>query len=169
MQPKLTYLEQPTRRYTFEMPKLKIWIESICEGKVLNLFAGRTKLNVDEIRNDIDTEVFSDYHMDAFDFINYWKQEKHPKFNTIILDPPYTSRKSMEKYGGRMISNFQKVKELVPSILENNGLVIFCGYSSSGMGKSRGFGKEHICLIGHGGSHEDTIVLVERKVSNYLV
>lgn len=43
-----TYLMQPPRKYTFEMPKLKEWTESYCKGKVLNLFAGKTHLNVDE-------------------------------------------------------------------------------------------------------------------------
>ncbi len=160
---KFTYLEQPIKRYTFEMPKLKLWVESICEGKVLNLFAGRTKLNTDEIRNDLDKDVFTEYHMDAFDFINYWIENKKEKFDTVILDPPYSHRKSMEKYGGRIVSKFRKIKDILPEIINNNGIVISCGYHSTCLGKSRGFEKEHICLIGHSGSYHDTIVLIERK------
>lgn len=166
---KLTYIEQPIKRYTFEMPKLKLWVESICEGKVLNLFAGKTKLNIDEIRNDLDTEVIADYHMDAFEFVNYWIENKKDKFDTIIVDPPYSLRKSMEKYGGRVVSKFRKIKDILPEIINDNGIVISCGYHSTCLGKSRGFEKENICLIGHAGSYHDTIVLVERRVTNYLV
>ncbi|MEK6890861.1 MAG: hypothetical protein AABX03_01865 [Nanoarchaeota archaeon] len=169
MQPKLLYLEQPIKRYTFEMPKLKLWVESICEGKVLNLFAGKTKLNVDEIRNDLDGEVFANYHMDAFEFINYWILEQKGKFDTVIVDPPYSDRKSMEKYGGRIVSKFRKLKDILPQIVNDNGIVISCGYHSTCLGRSRGFEKEQICLIGHSGSYHDTLVLVERKVANYLL
>ena len=60
-----TYLTQPPRSYTFEMPKLKLWIESQCVGKVLNLFGGKIRLNVDEVSNDIDTNVNTTYHIDT--------------------------------------------------------------------------------------------------------
>ena len=40
-----TYLSQPPRKYTFEQPQLKEWTEKWCQGKVLNLFAGKTKLD----------------------------------------------------------------------------------------------------------------------------
>lgn len=169
MQPKLIYFEQPIKRYTFEMTKLKHWVESICEGKVLNLFAGKTKLNVDEIRNDMDINVKADYHMDAFEFVNFWIENKKEKFDTVIVDPPYSDRKSMEKYGGRIVSKFRKIKDILPQIINNNGIVISCGYHSTCLGKSRGFSKEHICIIGHGGSYHDTLILVERKIINYLV
>ncbi len=164
MEIKLTYMEQPIKRYTFEMPKLKLWVEATCKGKVLNLFSGRTKLNIDEIRNDLNEEMPANYHMDAFKFVNYWYENKYNKFDTIILDPPYSLRKSMEKYNGKIVSQFRKIKDILPSIINDNGIIISCGYHSTCLGKSRGFKKEHICLIGHAGSYHDTIVLVERKI-----
>ena len=65
-----TYLCQPPRRYTFEQPKLKVWVEGWCKGTVLNLFAGVVKLAINEIRNDIDPNMPADYHQDAFEFVN---------------------------------------------------------------------------------------------------
>lgn len=56
-----TYLVQPPKRYTFEQPKLKEWVEQNCSGKVLNLFAGIVKLNVNEVRVDIDKNVPAEY------------------------------------------------------------------------------------------------------------
>ena len=66
----IVYLTQPPKRYTFEQPKLREWVEKQCKGKVLNLFAGRTKLNVDEYRVDFDKEVPADFYGDAFDFVS---------------------------------------------------------------------------------------------------
>jgi len=54
-----TYLLQPPKRYTFEQPKLKQWVEKWCVGKVLNLFAGKVKLNVDEYRVDLDKTMLA--------------------------------------------------------------------------------------------------------------
>lgn len=81
-----TYLKQPLRPYTFEAPKTKKWVESRCKGIVLNLFAGKTKLNVTEIRNDIDRNMIAGFHLDAYDFVRTFKGNK---FDTILLDPPY--------------------------------------------------------------------------------
>ena len=160
---KFSYLLQPPKRYTFEQPQLKKWIEDNCEGKVLNLFAGKVTLNVDEFRVDIDPEVSPDYCGDAYGFVQECIN-RGDKFDTIILDPPYNLRKSREKYGSRWIGTLTKTKNLLPQILNQNGVIITCGYDSVGMSKSRGFEKEAICLVCHGGDHNDTICLKERKI-----
>ncbi len=158
-----TYLYQPPKRYTFEQPKLKKWIENNCEGKVLNLFAGKVKLNVDELRVDIDESMPTDYCMNAIDFVDMCIKN-NTKFDSIILDPPYNIRKSREKYEGRWIGKLTKIKNKLTEILNENGVIISCGYDSVGMSKKRGFKKESICLICHGGDHNDTICLKERKL-----
>lgn len=157
-----TYLEQPPRKYTFELPLVKKWLESRCYGKTLNLFAGKTRLNINETRVDLSDEFNPDYHMEAYDFVslaikNNWK------YDTIILDPPYSLRKSMEKYNGKICSTFVKIKEQLPYLLNDGGQVITFGYTSVCMGKVRGFSKKEICLICHGGSHHDTVVVIETK------
>ena len=157
---KFTYLTQPPKRYTFEQPKLKQWIERNCIGKVLNLFAGNTKLNVNEVRVDIDKNALADYYMDSYEFVNM-AIKKQFTFDTIVLDPPYNLRKSREKYGGRFIGSFTKIKNLLPQILNENGIVITLGYDTVGMSKSRGFEKVAICLVCHNGDHNDTLCLKE--------
>jgi len=159
----ITYMAQPPKRYTFEMPLLKKWVENHCQGKVLNLFAGRVKLDVDETRVDIDKNMPADFYMDAEEFIKHCIL-KEIKFDTIILDPPYSMRKSREKYEGRYIGSFTKIKNLIPQILKPlkpYSRVITLGYSSTGMSASRGFRKVALCIICHKGDHDDTFVTVE--------
>lgn len=156
----ITYMKQPPKRYTFEQPKLKLWIENHCKGKVLNLFAGRVKLNVDEYRVDIDKNSLADYYGDAYIFVTTTEM----KFDTVILDPPYSVRKSREKYEGRLIGSFTKIKDVLPRILNENGRIITLGYSSTGMNSSRGFKKIALCVICHSGDHDDTLCIVEDKV-----
>ncbi len=159
-----TYIKQPPKKYTFEQPKLKKWIEKWCKGKVLNLFAGKVKLNVDEYRVDIDRNVPADHHGEALEFI----KSTNKRFDTIILDPPYNIRKARELYNGQYIGSFKKIKEALPRVMNNGCRVIHLGYSSVGMSKSRAFKKIAICLVCHSGDHNDTICVVEDKTSKQL-
>ena len=154
---KFTYLYQPPKRWTFEMPALKAWVEGWCKGKVLNLFAGKTRLNVDEYRVDISEEFNPDHVGDAYEFVTTTDM----KFDTVILDPPYNLRKSREKYNGNYIGSFTKIKNALTRILNDKARVITLGYDSVGMSRSRGFKKLAICLVCHSGDHNDTIVVVE--------
>ena len=162
----MVYLAQPPKRYTFEQPKLRRWVESYCRGNVLNLFAGKVLLgsccgNFNEVRNDIDSTMPAPYHMDAFEFVSTWKGKP---FDVVILDPPYNIRKAREKYEGRWIGRLTKIKNILPSIMSSKGRVISLGYDTVGMSKSRGFEKIAVCVVCHNGDHNDTLVLVEKKV-----
>lgn len=161
---KFDYIKCPLHSYTFSIKPIRKWVEQNCEGRVLNLFAGKTKLNIDEIRNDLDPEALFDYNMEALDFTKFWIENNYPKFNTILLDPPYSYRKSMEFYNGRKASSFRILKDVLPEILESNGKIITFGYHSVVFGINRGFRVEQICLFSHGGAIHDTIATIERNL-----
>ena len=159
----MRYLTQPPKRWTFEQPKLREWVESWCTGQVLNLFAGKVKLNVCEYRVDISNEYCPNSVIDAYDFVKSVSMDEGGfKYDTIILDPPYNLRKSREKYGGKYIGSFTKIKNLLPAILVPGGRIITLGYDTVGMSKSRGFEKIAVCVICHNGDHNDTLCLVEK-------
>ena len=160
-QPIFDYIRCPLHKYTFDVKVVRQWVEKNCEGYTLNLFAGMTRLTINEIRNDLDMKVPADYHMDALQFVRQWEQTK---FDTIILDPPYSYRKSMEKYEGRISSPFNLLKNELIKIIKFHGKIITFGYHSISMGRKRGFITERIALFSHGGAIHDTIVSVERKI-----
>jgi len=155
------YIKCPLNRYTFKVRNIREWVEKTCEGKTLNLFAGITKLNIDEVRNDLDPNAIADFQKDALIFVKEWKGKK---FDTILLDPPYSYRKSMEMYKGIKASPFRQLKDEIPRILKNGGIVITFGYHSNTMGTNRGFMVDRIGLFSHGGAIHDTIASVERLV-----
>jgi len=155
------YIAQPPKRYTFEQPKLKLWVEKWSRGKTLNLFAGKTKLNVDEFRVDSNKEMLADWYGEAMEFI----LATDMKFDTVILDPPYSLRKSYEKYDGHYIgSKWTLLKRHLNRVLNSNARVISFGYNSQGMSKTNGFKKIAICLVCHNGDHNDTICTVEEML-----
>ena len=157
---KIEYMKIPLHKYTFSRKPIREWVEENSYGKVLNLFAGKTKLNLDEVRNDEDKTMNAGFNMEALEFIKFAIKNKM-KFDTIILDPPYAYRKSMEMYNGHKASKFNQVKDLLKEILVCGGRVITFGYHSVSMGKGRGFKQDKILLMSHGGAIHDTIAVIE--------
>lgn len=151
------------RRYTFDNPAMRWWAEANSHGGVLNLFAGRNRLLLREIRVDSDSMMDADYHMDALDFILYWKEHGQCIFDTVILDPPYSYQKSMEMYNGSYSSRFKRIADELPSIVKDSASIVSFGYHSSFMGKARGYQLEKMCVFAHGGAQHCTIAIIEKK------
>lgn len=156
---RMKWIKTPLNKHTFTVGPIRRWVEKHTNGRTLNLFAGPTTLSVDSIRVDIREDMPADYYMDAYDFVCTYDGEL---FQTAILDPPYSYRKSMEMYDGAVMSNFNAVKNKLCGIIQPNARVITFGYHSVSMGQNRGFSVEEICLFSHGGAIHDTIATVER-------
>lgn len=159
------HIRCPLHRYTFSVKPIREWVERSCEGNVLNLFAGNTKLKVNETRNDLNPEMPADFHLDAVEFLRNWKG---PPFHTILLDPPYAYRKSMELYKGIVCSPFRQLKDAIGDCIHPDGIVITFGYHSIVMGKTRGYQLERLALFSHGGAIHDTIATIERLSTSLL-
>jgi hypothetical protein len=152
----LLFIKTPIRHFTFEAPKIRQWVENRCYGNTLNLFAGKIRLNmVKEIRVDKDPIYEPDVVSDAYDYIKSCKV----KFDTIVLDPPYSYRKSMEYYNGNYTSRFK----LIADEIKRLGIkrVISFGYHTTFMGKIRGYELKEICIFGHSGAQHATLAIIE--------
>ena len=57
------------------------------------------------------------------------------------------------------------MKKEIARITKPNSIVITFGWNTNGIGKTKGFEIIEILLVAHGGSHNDTICVVERKLS----
>jgi len=154
---KQTYISTNLRRYTFQSPRIKEWVEDSCRGTVLNLFAGKTKLNINEYRIDVDPTMVADEYIDAYDYV----KNCNIKYDTVLLDPPYAYRKSMEMYNGNYSSKFKLIADELDRITDR---VISFGYHSTFMGKVRNYELEELCVFGHGGAQHCTIAIIEKKV-----
>lgn len=61
-------------------------------------------------------------------------------------------------------SYWSEQKKEIGRIVKDDGVVITCSWNSGGIGQKYGFEQEEIMLVPHGGWHNDTIVVVEKKV-----
>lgn len=62
------------------------------------------------------------------------------------------------------VTNDLEQKEQIGRIVKKDGIVISCGWNSGGIGKKYGFEIQEILLVPHGGAHNDTIVVVDKKI-----
>lgn len=165
--PKFSYFKASINCYTFKVPKIKKWVENQCKGlKILNLFGGPTRLlGCIEIWNDIDPSMNAELQLDAIQCLNLMIDRKE-KFDVVILDPPYSYRKSMEYYHGNLNSRFKRCLDLIPEILTFNGKVICFGYHASQMGKLRGFYVDEVLVVDHSGAMHSTLACVEKRIGS---
>jgi hypothetical protein len=158
------FFEMP-RSWTFQMPKLRKWVESRLEGDVLNLFGGVTKLTHPSagtiVTNDINEDLPADLRNDAYD-LTKWSSHAD-KFDTVVFDPPYSAFQAVKTYG-RKAQLVSHARDVVEFVLRPGGRVLSLGFNSTGMGAGRGYEKEAICLVNCGGSHNDIILLSERHL-----
>lgn len=154
-------------KYTFEIDAIRRIIEKYAHGVTVDPFANNSKIA--SITNDLDTTTSAQYHMDATDFLSMFSDDS---VDTVLYDPPYSSRQVSESYKrlGMSVnvettqaSYWRKHKEQIGRIVKPNGIVISCGWNSGGIGKKYGFDIVEILLVAHGGAHNDTIVTIERK------
>lgn len=138
------------------------------EFESIDPFANKNRIA--KITNDLDPEMNADYCMDALDFL---KQFDDNSMDFVLYDPPYSPRQVSECYKklGKTVnmqttqaSFWGNLKKEIARITKPNGIVISFGWNTNGIGKTKGFEIIEILMVAHGGSHNDTICTVERKL-----
>lgn len=157
-------------KYTFTiLPIVGLIKSEMNEGVWVDPFAGYHSFG--HVKNDLDPQAPADSHLDALEFL---KQQKDNSFDGGFYDPPYSISQATECYKGfgkiylnekpSSMAYWKACKDELARIIKQNGKIICCGWSSMGLGKSRNFEMTRILLVPHGGSKNDTIVTVERKL-----
>lgn len=131
-----------------------------------------------EYTNDINPNTIAKYHMDAKDFLDHMKCNG-VWADLVILDPPYSARQVSECYKAlgipvtqqtTQVGTFYKdIRDKADKLVLKGGIVLSFGWNSVGMGIKRGYEIEEIMLVCHGGPHNDTICLAERKIVDHYV
>lgn len=123
--------------------------------------------------NDLNPATSAQHHLDAEAFCKLLTTQ-HVTADLALFDPPYSPRQISECYksiglrvGIEETQNaklYKRVRDALDLLIIPGGLVISFGWSSNGMGKGRSYEMLGILLVAHGGAHNDTICLVERKL-----
>jgi hypothetical protein len=154
-------------RCTFSIKPIHDLLERRVYGHSLDPFANAAR--VATVTNDINPEMGCDYTLDACTFLD---RQGEASADTILFDPPYSPRQVSECYKsfGRTVTGkdtqakfYADAKVSVSRACKPGGTVISFGWNSGGIGKKYGFDIVEILLVPHGGSHNDTICVVEKR------
>lgn len=126
--------------------------------------------------NDLNPETTAQHHMDAEKFLIHLAAQD-VKADLIIFDPPYSPRQISECYkavglevGMKETQSallYQRVRDAIVPVATEDAIVLSFGWNTVGMGKRHGFEQIEILLCCHGGAHNDTICLAERRLPNH--
>lgn len=155
---------------TFDIKPIKNLIGRYFSDEMFSIDPFANKNKIAKITNDIDKSYDTDYHLDAFDFL---KQFPNKSVDFVFYDPPYSPRQITEVYQKMQMSvNMQttqasywsKQKSEIGRICKPNSYVLTCSWNSGGIGKKYGFEIVEILMVAHGGWHNDTICVIEKRV-----
>ena len=157
-------------KWTFTIKPIKDLLEKyVNEGVWIDPFAGENSMAT--ITNDINPNRQTDFNLDALEFL---KTLDTNSIDGVLYDPPYSIRQAKECYDSYGVENLKikpnqmnywsNCKNEIARICKQKSTVISFGWNSMGIGKTRGFEKLEILLVPHGGSRNDTICTVERKL-----
>jgi hypothetical protein len=123
--------------------------------------------------NDINPRTSAQSHQDAEAFLE-GLAAKNVNADLVLFDPPYSPRQIMEHYqaAGLPVTQedtqsarlFRRVRNAIDRIVSPGGIVLSFGWQSVGMGVNRGYELFETMLVSHGGGHNDTICIAERKL-----
>lgn len=155
---------------TFSIPPIASFLDRWVQGRSVDPFARSSKTAT--ITNDLNPETDAMYHLEAEDFCGLMAAQGE-EFDTVIFDPPYSPRQISECYQGvgkpvgmketQSARLYKSVRDGLDRVLVHGGIALSFGWNSAGFGKTRGYEILEILLVAHGGAHNDTICVAERK------
>ena len=156
---------------TFSIKPIRELVERYTSGEkvIIDPFANNCKIGT--ITNDLNPKFDTTYHMDALDFL---KQMETEIADVVLYDPPYSLRQVKECYEGvgiTVTAEHTKASwrarhlDEIARIVKTGGYCLSFGWNTNGVGKKRGFEIVEILIVAHGGSKNDTLCTVERKVA----
>lgn len=156
---------------TFDIPPVAAFVQKYLadSSRSVDPFARDNRLA--NITNDLNPNTAAMHHVDAEAFL---LDIAGDKFDLMLFDPPYSPRQISECYQsiGKAVGMketqsavlYQRVRNAALPILSENAIVLSFGWNTVGMGKKRGFEIIEIMLVCHGGAHNDTICLAEKRL-----
>ncbi len=157
---------------TFDVPTIKGFVQKYLMKSKTSIDPFARNKRWATYTNDLNPETAAEYHMDALDFLKIF-QDKGESIDLCIFDPPYSIEQCKRSYNnvGRKVTmrdtqiwgRWTELKDVINSIMIVGGIVLSFGWNSIGMGMNRKYEIIDGMIICHGGAHNDTICIAEKK------
>lgn len=144
-------------------------------GVSIDPFARNSRLAT--YTNDLNPDTTADSHMDAAEFLAMLAA-RGVRADVLIFDPPYSPRQISDCYQGvgrevgmgdtQNAGLYARVRDAAIPALKPDAKVLSFGWNTVGMGRKHGFMLEEVLIVCHGGAHNDTLCIAERRVQRGL-
>jgi len=160
------YSVQPNR-WTFQNDKIRKWVESHLQGRVLNSCAGKTKLSHDgEIhRNDYNPDRDADTHFDVVEIAEHFEPNT---FDCIVFDPPFSEKQADSSYDGVQVAEIGQAMRQFDQLLTANGTVIQMGFTTTCMPGELDYVRQEVAIFNTLGRMNDWLGTVDKRMSSDL-
>jgi len=159
---------------TFSVKPIGEFVQRYLAGATISVDPFARNLDWATYTNDIDPATSARSHNDAEAFLAELAG-KNINADLVLFDPPYSPRQVAEHYraAGLQVTQedtqngrlFRRVRNAIDKIVRPGGIVLSFGWQSVGMGTNRGYELIETMLVAHGGGHNDTICIAERKIA----
>ncbi len=156
-------------RWTFSIKPIAAFLDRWLptDGAIVDPFAGQSTRATH--RNDLAAGG-----VDAEDYCRALIAERGTGWaDAVIFDPPYSPRQISECYAsiGKKATTadtqnaalYRRVRAPLADLLKPDGIALSFGWNSAGFGKA--FETLEVLLVQHGGAHNDTICVAQRKAT----
>jgi hypothetical protein len=162
---------------TFDIPVIGAFVRKYLAHSrcSIDLFARNKALA--SITNDLNPETQAMHHFEALEFLEH-VSTLNVRPDLAIFDPPYSLEQCARSYrdvGRRVTEQDTQIfgrwtahRDVLAHVLADDAVVLSFGWSSQGMGRKHGFVLEEVLLVCHGGGHNDTICIAERRAQPRL-
>ena len=128
--------------------------------------------------NDLDPTFGHQFSLDSRAFARALA-ERGERLDGIFFDPPYSPRQISECYRSvglavgmeetQSARLYSETRDGLDALSRIGCIAVSFGWNSVGFGRERGWELLEVHLCCHGGAHNDTIAVVERKVRHQTV
>lgn len=157
---------------TFSVPPIGEFVQRYLRASTVSIDPFARNKRWATFTNDLNPETQAEYHLDAVEFLRLLA-DRGVKADLVIFDPPYSPRQISEVYRsvGRPVGMketqsaclYQQARDAIAALCTPDAIVLSFGWNTVGMGQRHGFVQEEIMLVCHGGAHNDTICMAERR------
>ena len=160
---------------TFSIPPIAQFVHKYLSKSRVSVDPFSRNCGLATYTNDLNPSTSAQYHLDAKEFLALMV-EKQVQADLIVFDPPYSLRQIKECYDSvgvkgtteDMQAPWTVWKRLIDKMCVEDGIVLSFGWNTVGMGYKLGYEIVDMMLVCHGGSHNDTICMAEKKTTKQL-
>jgi hypothetical protein len=161
---------------TFEIKPIKEFVKKYLKGSRISIDPFARDCKLASTTNDLNPATSAMYHCTAEEFLrSFIKDGIRP--DLVLFDPPYSIGQIKQCYDdfglpfgqheAQYMPSWKEERDIIKEIIDDNGVVLSFGWNSNCMGKTRGFDIIEILLVAHGGPHNDTICVAEKKIAGW--